>query len=346
MPSEDGARRCFHPLKVVLSVLSLVLFLAPLSPSTADAAALAGWGAEWPNTDFSRHTVPLREIESGGVPKDGISSIDQPRFTGLQALAASAAPYPLDLGEEEPVIAFEHAGDARAYPVRILMRHEIVNDVVGGLPVTVTYCPLCNTSIVFDRNSGGRTLDFGVSGKLRNSDLVMYDRQTESWWQQFTGEAIVGELAGTKLRILPSRLESLTRFRDRYPNGQILLPVVGNPGFYVNPYRHYDSRRRPLFYDGALPRGIRPMARIVAVEDRAWALELLAQEKRIEDGGIVLTWSPGQNSALAEEDISQSDHVGNVVVQRRTENGLEDIPYTVTFAFVFHAFHPRAEIRR
>ena len=119
MPSEDGARRYFHRLKAVLPVLSLVFFLVHLSPGTADAAALPGWRAEWPNTDFSRNTVPLREIESGGVPKDGIASIDRPRFTGLQAPAASAAseaPYPLDSGEEEPVIAFEHAGDARAYP--------------------------------------------------------------------------------------------------------------------------------------------------------------------------------------------------------------------------------------
>jgi Protein of unknown function (DUF3179) len=111
-------------------------------------------------------------------------------------------------------------GDARAYPLRILIWHEIVNDVVGGVPVAVTYCPLCNTGIAFDRRVGEQVLELGTTGKLRNSDLVMYDRATESWWQQFLGEAIVGELTGARLTMLPSRLESFANFRERAPEGQ------------------------------------------------------------------------------------------------------------------------------
>ena len=142
---------------------------------------------------------------------------------------------------------------ARAYPLRILLLHEIVNDVVGGRPVTITYCPLCNTAIVFDRELGGTIYDFGTTGKLRNSDLVMYDRQTETWWQQFTGEAIAGGLAGQKLRILPSRLQSITLFRSRFPNGEVLLPAYSNANAYQNPYQGYDRSRTPFLYSGRLP---------------------------------------------------------------------------------------------
>ena len=109
-------------------------------------------------------------------------------------------------------------------PLRILIWHEIVNDEVGGTPVTVTYCPLCNSAIVFDRRVPAHVLDFGTTGKLRNSDLVMYDRQTESWWQQFTGEAIVGSLTGTELKLIPSRLEFFGEFRTRHPGGKVLIP--------------------------------------------------------------------------------------------------------------------------
>ncbi len=129
-----------------------------------------------------------------------------------------------DLEPQEPVISLDFGGDARAYPLRVMMWHEIVNDMVDGRPVAVTYCPLCNSSLVFDRVVGGRVLDFGTTGKLRHSDLVMYDRQTESWWQQFTGEAIAGEMAGTELKRIPSRLEAYSSFVERHPNGKILVP--------------------------------------------------------------------------------------------------------------------------
>ncbi len=155
-----------------------------------------GW-----KTDFSRHTVPFDEIFSGGPPRDGIPPIDEPNITTFD----DADEW---LGGKEPVIAFELNGDARAYPLQILTWHEIVNDVVGGVPVAVTFCPLCNSSIVFERTLNGVVHDFGTSGKLRRSDLVMWDRQTETWWQQLTGEGIVGELAGQKLGFLPASVIS------------------------------------------------------------------------------------------------------------------------------------------
>lgn len=149
------------------------------------------WRSEWPKTDFSKHSVDYQEIIGGGPPRDGIPSIDMPSFEPLADVSGYRG--------SEPVIGLEINGDRRAYPLGILTWHEIVNDVVGGVPVAVTYCPLCNAAIVFDRRLAGAVLDFGTTGKLRHSDLIMYDRQSESWWQQFSGEAIVGARLGSVL---------------------------------------------------------------------------------------------------------------------------------------------------
>ena len=130
-----------------------------------------------------------------------------------------------------------------------------LTDLIGGTPVAVTYCPLCNASLVFDRALENRVLDFGTTGKLRNSDLVMYDRQTESWWQQFAGDAIVGVLSGKHLRLIASRVEAFSRFRQRFPNGQVLIPNDPRARNYGrNPYVGYDANgQKPFLYDGSLP---------------------------------------------------------------------------------------------
>jgi hypothetical protein len=190
----------------------------------------SGW-----KTDFSRHTVPYAEIISGGVPRDGIPPIDSPSFVSIEAANSW-------LADREPVIALEINGDARAYPLQIMTWHEIVNDSVGGIPVAVTFCPLCNSAIAFNRRIGEIVYDFGVSGKLRNSDLIMWDRQTESWWQQFTGEAIVGSLAGIRLDMLPAVIISWGDFRSAYPEGQVLSRETGFSRPYGrNPYAGYDD---------------------------------------------------------------------------------------------------------
>jgi hypothetical protein len=202
-------------------------------------ADVPSWRGDWPETDFTKSTVDFGEILPGGPPKDGIPSIDDPAFETVAEVSG--------MSETEPVIGLIVNGDARAYPLKILIWHEIVNDTVGGVPVTVTYCPLCNSSIVFERAVDGRVLDFGTTGKLRNSDLVMYDRQTESWWQQFSGTAIVGAMTGTELKILPSRLESWALFKDRAPDGKVLVPNSRHERSYgLNPYVGYDSRDAPI----------------------------------------------------------------------------------------------------
>jgi Protein of unknown function (DUF3179) len=309
------------------------------------------WRLEWPRTDFSKHGVPFAEIRSGGPPKDGIPAIDAPRFERLargKPMGWSAA-----LGDTEPVIALSIGDDARAYPLRVLIWHEIANDTVGGTPVVVTYCPLCNAALVFERVVDGRVLDFGTTGKLRHSDLVMYDRQTESWWQQFTGDAIVGAMTGRRLRLVPSRLESFDRFRQRFAEGQVLVPSNPNARNYGrNPYVGYDATgQRPFLYNGSLPEGIEPMERVVAIETapgrhEAWALALLRRRGAVHSADLLIQWQPGQASALDKTSIAAGRDVGNVIVQRREEDRLVDVPYDVTFAFVFHAFRPNSPIHK
>lgn len=295
---------------------------------------------EWPGTDFSKSSISLDEIMSGGPPRDGIPPIDNPVFLPVSEVSG--------LTDTEPVVGLIIGGEARAYPIRILIWHEIANDIVGGVPVAVTFCPLCNAAMVFDRRVEGQVLDFGTTGMLRNSDLVMYDRQTESWWQQFLGEAIVGELTGRVLKVLPSRLESWGNFRKRAPLGQVLVPNNANMRAYGrNPYEGYDSSASPFLYDGAAPEGVAPLARVVSLEDRsrAWSLDLVKKmgEIALEDG-IVISWSSGQNSALGDAVIADGADVGNVLVRRKIDGRWEDVAYFVDFAFAFHAFHPDVPI--
>jgi hypothetical protein len=303
-------------------------------PVLADPSA---WRGEWPRTDFARHSIAYEEIRSGGPPKDGIPAIDQPRFAPKGETG--------ELPPQEPVIAVAIGGEARAYPLRVMIWHEIVNDVVGGVPIAITWCPLCNSAVVFDRRQGDRTLSFGTTGKLRNSDLVMYDRQTESWWQQFTGECIVGAMLGRSLQMLPSRVESVARFQSRFPKGRFLAPPEPQLRPYGrNPYIGYDRNSSPFLYHGGYNEELPPLARVVTVGDEAWALELLRQRRRIETGDLVITWEPGQASALDAPTIEAGQDIGNVVVQRRTAEGWEDVVYDVSFAFAFKAFHPTGRL--
>ena len=173
----------------------------------------------------------------------------------------------------------------------------------------------------------------------------MYDRQTESWWQQFTGEAIVGSLLGAELRLVPARVESIEKFKKRFPDGKILLSPssFGRP-YGRNPYVGYDTSERPFLYRGEYAGEIPPLARVVSVGDQAWTLDLLKRERRIQSDDLVLTWEPGQSSALDSVIIAGGQDIGNVVVQRRTAQGLEDVAYDISFAFAFKAFRPDATI--
>ena len=238
--------------------------LTPTAAAAPTAVALSGlrFSTRGWKTNFSKAGVPLVEIESGGPPRDGIPPIDQPKFVP----PAEAADW---LKDQEPVVVFEQYGDTRAYPLQILIWHEIVDDVVGSTPVVITFCPLCNTAIAFDRRVDGQLLRFGTTGNLRRSDLVMWsDDPGETWWQQITGDAIVGDLVGRKLISLPAEIVSFADFKTAFPNGSVLSRDTGHPrGYGSNPYVGYDTiSSSPFLYSGPTDGRLPPMERVVTVE--------------------------------------------------------------------------------
>ncbi len=189
-------------------------------------------------TNGIRHIIPLDEIKSGGPPKDGIPSIDNPKFV-IDAEFVS---------DDELVIGLRLNGETRAYPLSILVWHEIVNDKIGNTPVAVTYCPLCFTTQVFDRTINGKETEFGTSGKLYNSNLVMYDRNTDSMWSQALGLAVVGELTGVELEKIPFDLAKWSDWKKLYPDTIVLSTDTGHSRPYgSDPYGDYYTDSRIIF---------------------------------------------------------------------------------------------------
>ncbi len=215
-----------------------------------------------------------------------------------------------------------------------------MNDRIGDVPVAVTFCPLCNSSITFDARVAGQELEFGVSGKLRFSDMVMYDRNTENWWQQFPGEAIIGELQGTKLTVLLSWMENWESYATQHPDGLVMAQPVGHSRDYGrNPYTKYDRSQTPFLYRGdPPPHGLRSLSRGVAIGDKAWPLQRLAVAGELIEDSVRLTWRAGQASALGASEIAKGRDVGNVRTYDATTG--DAIPHDVAFAFAFHAFRP------
>ena len=296
--------------------LLLILVAAGSAPAES-AQSSPGGGAEREfSTDFSRHSVDYSEIFSGGPPKDGIPAIDRPRFIAVEEADAW-------IGPREPVVVVRLGEEVKAYPIQVLMWHELVNDRLDGIPVTVSFCPLCNTAIVFDGRLDGRELDFGTTGRLRFSNLVMYDRQTETWWQQATGEAIAGDLLGERLTTLPGAMISWLEFKVKYPDGQVLSRDTGHSRNYgMNPYRGYDDiRKTPFLYrgpdvDGRLP----PMARVITIDAEneavAYRYETLEAQAVVNDSvsgePVVVFWKPGAASALDVSTVADGRDVGMV----------------------------------
>ena len=265
------------------------------------------------NTDWSQHAIDFDELLGGGPPRDGIPSVDAPVFVD-QAQASDW------LASNEPVVALVIENDARAYPLQILTWHEIVNDTVGGVPVIVTFCPLCNSAVVFERQLDGVVMDFGVSGLLRNSDLVMYDRVTESLWQQVTGQGIVGEMTGAQLTFVPASLVSMEDFSAAYPEGVVLSRETGYTRSYGrNPYAGYDNiSQNPFLFDGIPDERLRSMERVVTVAlegvDVAYSYTLLSELGAINDSrsgqDLVVLHNFGTSSALGAAFIADGEDIG------------------------------------
>lgn len=309
------------------------LFVAAVLAAAPALSEPANWKREWPGTDFSRTNIESwGEIQSGGPPRDGIPAVDAPEFYKSSAENT--------LKPNEPVLTVAMDGQSeRAYPIRYLIWHEIVNDAIGGIPIAVTFCPLCNSGVTFDRRTKHGVLTFGVSGKLRKSDMVMFDRETESWWQQAVGKAIVGDLTGAELKMLPSWMESWSQFKARNGReGLVMKQPDGRRPYGRNPYQGYDSSSRPFLYNGEMPpHGISPVARVVRVGDKAWPVARVRKAGGVSEAGVRISWEAGQASALDTGEIANGKDVGTIRV--RDAQG-RDVVHDVMFAFAFHAFWP------
>jgi hypothetical protein len=325
MSSNARWPRPSHP-RLPLALLPVLLLAA------GNVAAQSG---SW-ETDILRDTfgyeadtpsdVPWDEVMQGCGRRDCIPSIDDPRF-----VAAGDADF---LPDEDIVMALELQGESRAYPVTILNYHEIVNDVIAGRPVAVTYCPLCGSGLVFERTFEGRAVDFGVSGLLRNNDLILYDRATESLWQQITGRAFAGPLRGEELRSVPVAMTRWGTWRTVHPDTRVLSTDTGVDRPYASktPYGDYDSSARLLF-PVALDRRLRPKTVVYGVEldgaSFAVTERALERERSIEQiGAPGLAWQ-----------LTDSGHVA----VRRADSGEPLVAHRM-FRFAWFSFHIDTEL--
>lgn len=326
----------------IVSVVALAFLVQ--QPSMARERRMTPEGQEipfkilkdWPRTDFSKYSVPLFDFMPAGPRKDEVPSINNPKLRDLTAA---------DRTSLVPVISLSIKGEARAYPVSILLWHEIVNDEVGGVPVAVTFSPLTNSSRVFRREVGGKVTTFGTSGLHRHTGQVFYDRLTQSWWQQIQGEAVFGASTGAKLEALPARVEGLGHFAARHPQGKVLVPNIGGYRPYGRtPYPRYDSAAVAYRYKGTYKGAVPPMTRVIVVGDEAWSLDLIRTrgplEVSRETEDLRMRYEAGQNSPFDKAVIAKSRDIGSVVVQRRVGDAWQDIAYDVPFAYAYKAFHP------
>lgn len=316
------ARFCLFAGLLLVGVWAAALLSPTLGQS--DIPSDAPQELEQFDTDLSNTTIDLSELKAGGPSKDGIPSIDDPSFVSVDAASDWIDP-------KEPVIVVERNGVTRAYPLQILTYHEIVNDEIGGTPVAVTFCPLCYSSITFRRTLDGEPVTFGVSGLLRHSDLVMYDRKTETLWQQFTGEAIAGTRAGASLEVLPSQLVSFRQFAEAHPDAGVLSRETGHSRPYgQNPYAGYDDvDQSPFAYDGPTDDRLPPKEKVVAVSlgdtHKAYPHSVTKEQRVIHDDladrPIVVLHAPGAVSALDARQISESKEDGTTGVFDRRVDG-------------------------
>lgn len=272
--------------------------------------------------------VPVHEIRSGGPPRDGIPALDTP-----DVLAAGEAGY---LDDDDRVLGISINGRARAYPIRIMNYHEIVNDVVGGEFVVITYCPLCGTGVAFDPGIDGRLYSFGVSGLLYNSDVLMYDRQTESLWSQIMKTAITGDMKGTELTAIPLAHTTWGNWLRLYPQTEVLSDRTGyRRNYRQDPYAGYDRRRALYFPVAEKNSAYHPKAHVLGVDldghFKAYPFEELAK-------------GPSHfNDSIAGTPVTVIFDESHGTARIERADGTE-LPSMIAYWFAWYAFHPDTEI--
>ncbi|CAN5557724.1 DUF3179 domain-containing protein [soil metagenome] len=276
------------------------------------------------NADFPDPLIDPDEVRSGGQPPDGIPPIDEPTYESADAVDW--------LAPQEPVLSLTIEGETRAYPLRVMTWHEIVNDTLGGAPVAVTYCPLCNSGVAFEREVDGEVLTFGTSGRLYQDNLVMYDRQSESLWPQLTGQASIGTMTGTQLTAIPLGTVAWSDFVAAHPDADVLSQDTGFARDYgSNPYTGYDEADGDLLFDlgDDLDDRLSTKERVIGIggesTDIAYLRSALVGVDPVQidlDGDPVVLWhESGQASALDTREISEGADVGTVGVFSPTAGG-------------------------
>jgi hypothetical protein len=276
--------------------------------------------------DTSRHSIPVDDIYDGGPGKDGIPAILQPKFISAQEADQSL------LKKNDRVLGIVHKGQSRAYPIKILNWHEIVNDRIGGDSRVVTYCPLCGTGMVFDTQVNGRKLTFGVSGLLYQSDMLLYDHQTESLWSQIKSEAVTGSMTGARLKLLPSTHTNWESWKAMHPDTVVLSD---DPGYGRNydrdPYQGYETSERLMFGVNATNKKYHPKEKVIGVEigkaTKAYPFSELSKAK-----------SPLKDVVAKKPIQIFYDRKTRTAIIRDEQN--REIPSVVGFWFAWYTFHP------
>lgn len=313
--------RCSFTVTNSLALRTLIVSFCLMMAAPVSAVSSNGF-------DLSKTDVPLDEIHEGGPPRDGIPAISNPRFESVAGA--------LWLAPSDRVLAIVIDSDARAYPIRILNWHEIVNDVVGDRPVVISFCPLCGTGMAFDRHAGVKPLTFGVSGLLYNSDVLMYDRETESLWSQIMMKAVSGRMRGKSLRLLPLEHTTWMDFKTRHPNGKVLSRETGHMRDYGrSPYSDYAFSPQLYFpvshHDDRLFTKTEVAGVVLNGVAKAYPLHRLKAEPpefqdTLGDTRIVIRYD------RASDAVRMFDLRG------------KEIPVVRAFWFAWAAFHPHTEI--
>lgn len=267
--------------------------------------------------------IPLEEILSGGPPRDGIPSIDKPKF-----IAPDKADF---MKDDDLVLSYSHDGKTRAYPLRILVWHEIVNETIAGKPILVTYCPLCGTAMIFDRKIKDEVRTFGVSGMLYQSDVLMYDRQSESLWSQLKMEAVSGPLSGSGLELLPSAHLTWKAWKEKHPEGEVLSTDTGHGRNYDGEaYASYFNSPNTMFpvpqTRDELPKKEWVIGVIADGKAIAYPLKTLEEKRKAQHGGVTVKYDPDSRLATA------------------TGSDGKTIPTTTVFWFAWQAFYPETAL--
>ena len=275
--------------------------------------------------ELSPASVSTGEIMSGGPPRDGIPALLQPA-----TLAAGSSSW----SDDEMVLAIEHGGESRAYPIAILDWHELVNDTLGGDPILVTYCPLCGTGIVFDRRIDGEARTFGVSGLLYRSDVLLYDLETESLWSQIAAKAVTGPSLGARLRILRSTRIRWGEWKARHPESTILSPQTGYGRRYgSSPYGSY-ADVRDLYFPVKYERRYHPKMPTLGVRLPTGLTRAYPAEEVVNAGGRVREEVGGYPVALEYDRESRRFEV----------SAPSEVEIIEGYWFAWSAFHPDSEV--